>query len=125
MNDVNPQVPAGKLLEARRQKQAASLLKIESSERNESYFELVWRRFRRSTISIIGGLMVLALIILAIFAEFFSPGDIYKINLSASFMPPQQVHFIDEQGKFHLVPFVYKVENTLSVTTFEVTWAET
>jgi peptide/nickel transport system permease protein len=68
--------------------------------------------------------MVLALVLLAIFAEFFSPSDIYTINLEASYMPPQQVHFIDKNGNFHLIPFVYKYENTLNMQTFEVTWAE-
>jgi peptide/nickel transport system permease protein len=66
----------------------------------------------------------MALIFLAIFAEFFAVGDISKLDLNSSYMPPQQVHFIDEQGKFHLVPFVYNLENTLNMTTFEVTWME-
>lgn len=122
MNHANSQAPNQK--PARRQKQAATLLKVESSEHNESYFELLWRRFRRSPISIIGGLMVMALILLAIFAEFFSVGNIYQVDLNAAYMPPQQVHFIDEQGKFHLAPFVYNLENTISMTTFEVTWTE-
>lgn len=122
MNHANSQVPNQK--PARRQKQAATLLKVESSEHNESYFELLWRRFRRSPISIIGGLMVLALILLAVFAEFFSVGNIYQVDLNSAYMPPQQVHFIDDQGKFHLVPFVYNLENTISMTTFEVTWTE-
>ncbi len=43
------------------------------SEANESYFQLVWRRFRRSRVSIVGSLMVLILAILAIFADFFRP----------------------------------------------------
>ena len=124
MNNVNPQAPAGKLTKSRPKKRVASQLIVENSEHNESYFELVWRRFRRSPISIIGGLMVLALILLAVFAEFFSPGDITKIELNSAFIPPQQVHFIDDQGKFHLMPFVYKLENTLDMTTFEVTWTE-
>lgn len=122
MNHANSQVPNQK--PARRQKQAATLLKVESSEHNESYFELLWRRFRRSPISIIGGLMVLALILLAVFAEFFSVGNIYQVDLNSAYMPPQQVHFIDDQGKLHLAPFVYNLENTISMTTFEVTWTE-
>jgi peptide/nickel transport system permease protein len=71
-------------------------------EQNESYFQLVWRRFRRSNVSIIGGLLVITLTMLAIFADFFSPTNIYQINLKASFIPPQIVHFIDHEGKFHL-----------------------
>lgn len=124
MNNVNSQAPAGKLSDARPKRRAASQLIVESSEHNESYFELVWRRFRRSTISIIGGLMVAALILMAIFAEFFSVTDINKIDLNSAYIPPQQVHFIDEQGTFHIIPFVYKLENTLDMATFEVTWME-
>jgi len=125
MNDAKPQTPAvGPLLDSKSKAAAAGQLFIENEEENESYFDLVWRRFRRSPVSIIGGLMVLMLIFLAVFAEFFSPGSIYAVDLHSAFMPPQQVHFIDKDGKFHWMPFVYKVENTLDPTTFEVFWAE-
>src|SRR5512135_2909525 len=93
-------------------------------EHHESYFELVWRRFRRSPASIVGGLMVVALCILAIFADFFSPTPIDGIDLKSSFIPPQQVHFIDAAGKFHMVPFVYNYGMTLDPQTFKVTWTE-
>ena len=94
------------------------------TEENESYFDLVWRRFRRSPVSIIGALMVLTLVILAVFADFFSPTSISTIDLQASFIPPQQVHFFDAEGKFHLRPFVYNYVYTLDPTTFRVMWVE-
>jgi peptide/nickel transport system permease protein len=94
------------------------------TEENESYFDLVWRRFRRSPVSIIGALMVLTLIILAVFADFFSPTSISGIDLQASFIPPQQVHFFDTEGKFHLRPFVYNYVYTLDPLTFRVMWVE-
>ena len=94
------------------------------TEENESYFDLVWRRFRRSPISIIGALMVLMLVILAVFADFFSPTSISSIDLQASFIPPQRVHFFDTEGKFHLRPFVYNYVYTLDPVTFQVKWAE-
>ncbi len=93
-------------------------------EAHESYFQLVWRRFRRSRVSIIGGLMVLILVILAIFADFFSPTDISQIDLKSSFIPPQQVHFIDHEGNFHLRPFVYNYVYELDPKTFRAIWAE-
>jgi peptide/nickel transport system permease protein len=93
-------------------------------DQNENYFQLVWRRFRRSKASIVGGLMVLMLVVLAIFADFFSPISIYEINLKASFIPPQVVHFIDHEGKFHLRPFVYNYVYTLDPKTFKVMWTE-
>jgi peptide/nickel transport system permease protein len=90
----------------------------------ESYFQLVWRRFRRSRISIVGAAFVLGLIFLAIFADFFSPTNIYAVNLNNSFMPPQQVRFIDDEGTFHLRPFVYNLTYELDPTTFRVDWVE-
>jgi peptide/nickel transport system permease protein len=91
---------------------------------NENYFQLVWRRFRRSKASIFGGLMVIALVVLAIFADFFTPTGLNEINLKASFIPPQIPHFIDHEGKFHLMPFVYNYIYELDAKTFRVMWAE-
>ena len=97
---------------------------LSGHEQNESYFQLVWRRFRRSTASIIGGLMVVVLLMLAIFADFFSPTTIYGVDLKSAFIPPQMVHFIDHQGQFHLRPFVYNYIYTLNPLTFQVNWQE-
>jgi peptide/nickel transport system permease protein len=93
-------------------------------EENESYFQLVWRRFRRSRISIIGAFMVLVLVLLAIFADFFSPTSISQLDLKSAFIPPQRVHFVDHNGVFHLIPFVYNYAYTLDPQTFRVLWEE-
>ena len=61
---------------------------------------------------------------LAIFAGFFSPNDIYQIDLKSSFIPPQIIHFIDHEGKFHVTPFVYNYVYTLDPLTFKVLWME-
>jgi len=97
---------------------------LSAHEQNESYFQLVWRRFRRSKASIFGGLLVLVLVFLAIFADFFSPTSISQINLQSAFIPPQKIHFFDHAGKFHPVPFVYNYSYTLDSKTFQVYWAE-
>jgi peptide/nickel transport system permease protein len=97
---------------------------IPAHEDNESYFQLVWRRFRRSPISIVGGLMVLTLVMLAVFAEFFSPTSISQIDLKSSFIPPQKVHFIDANGTFHLIPFVYNYKLGMDPKTFAAIWTE-
>ena len=116
MNDEKPDIAVASTLSIN----AA----IAGQEENESYFQLVWRRFRRSTVSIVGAFMVLMLVLLAIFADFFSPTSLYQIDLKSSFIPPQRVHFIDHEGKFHLVPFVYNYTYTLDPKTFQVYWAE-
>jgi len=104
--------------------QMNSIPQIIKDEHNESYFELVWRRFRRSKASIFGAALVLILVMLALFAEFFSPNPIRGINLEASFIPPQRVHFFDLEGKFHPLPFVYNLGYEMDMTTFGVTWKE-
>jgi peptide/nickel transport system permease protein len=91
---------------------------------HESYFQLVWRRFRKSKPAIVGGLMILMLAILALFSDFFSPTDPGQLDMPASFTPPQRIHFIDAEGRFHLTPFTYNQVVELDPTTFEPQWAE-
>jgi len=97
---------------------------LTKQEENESYFQLVWRRFRRSPVSIIGALMVLTLITLACFPGFFSPYSLSTPDLKSAFIPPQVIHFFDHEGKFHLRPFVYNYVYTLDPKTFKVMWTE-
>ena len=97
---------------------------LDESGRHESYFQLVWRRFRRSKAAIAGGLLVLALVILAVFADFFSPYPLREARLHDAFIPPSTVRFVDAEGKFHLRPFVYAEEVTINMKTFEPTWTE-
>jgi peptide/nickel transport system permease protein len=93
-------------------------------ERHESYFELVWKKFQKSKAAIAGGLMILALTILALFADFFSPNPLNEINMQAAFTPPQQIHFIDTEGNFYLRPFVYTLVASIDLQTLEPTWTE-
>jgi len=95
-----------------------------SREEHESYFQLVWRRFRKSKPAIVGGLMILSLIVVAIFSDFFSPTDPGELDMPASFTPPQRIHFIDAEGKFHLRPFTYLQTVELDPVTFEPKWTE-
>lgn len=96
----------------------------EQAELYESYLLLVWKRFRKSKPAIIGGLMITMLLILAVFSDFFSPTDHYKSDFKMSNTPPQRIHFVDAEGKFHLRPFVYTNTIELDPQTFEPLWTE-
>jgi len=108
------------------EKLEAALMGLDAieQEHNESYFQLVLRRFRRSPASIMGGLMVVGLILLAILADFFCPTSIHQIDLKSTFIPPQKVRFFDDAGKLHWRPFVYNYGYTLNPKTFQVYWTE-
>jgi peptide/nickel transport system permease protein len=97
---------------------------VEEKEQHESYFQLVWQRFKKSKPAIIGGLMIIMLAILAAFSDFFSPTDPLQLDLPASFTPPQRVHFVDSEGKFHLRPFTYLQTVELDPTTYAPQWTE-
>lgn len=93
-------------------------------EHYEGYFQLVWRRFRKSRVGLAGGIMIGILIVLAIFADFFSPVNAYKINFSYTYLPPQRIHFFDAHGHFHVHPFVYHYVSTLNMNTGSLKWHE-
>jgi peptide/nickel transport system permease protein len=61
------------------------------------------------------GKLWLALILLAsahilvIFAGFFAPQDFAEQDRTLPLAPPSRLHFVDSQGRFHVVPFVYRI----------------
>lgn len=77
---------------------------------NEGYATLVWRRFRRSTMGMIGLVLVVLLLVISIFADFFAPMDPKAANLP--FAPPDVVAFEDPSGNFSLIPYVYPIGDT-------------
>ena len=91
----------------------------ESEESSDSYSQLVWQRFSRSRAAIVGGLMVVMLVILAMFPEFFSAYNFYSTALGDSYIPPTQIRFFDADGGFHLRPFVYKQELVIDPVTYQ------
>jgi len=99
-------------------------LEPQETEHHEGYFELVWRKFRKSKPAIIGAVMVVLLAVLSLFSDFFSPTDPMELNLQGSFTPPQRIHFVDEAGTWHLRPFTYLQYVDLDLETFAPIWSE-
>ena len=98
--------------------------KVTKVRGSESYFQLVWRRYRRSKASLVGSVIVLVLVLLAVFAEFFAPYPLDRYDSQNSFIPPSRIHFFDNANNFHLRPFVYNKVITLDPKTFVPDWAE-
>lgn len=97
---------------------------LREKEERESYFQLVWKKFKKSKPAIVGGLMIITLAVLAVFSDFFSPTDPRELNMPSSFTPPQRIHFVDAEGKFHLRPFTYKQVIELEPRTYKPLWSE-
>ncbi|WP_448521940.1 ABC transporter permease [Pseudothermotoga sp.] len=70
-----------------------------------SEWKLMWWRFKKNKLAIVGLVVLFALYVLGIFCEFFAPYNPEKIYSAYVYAPPQKVHFFKD-GKLTR-PFVY------------------
>lgn len=86
---------------------------VQKQQVSQSYWSLVWWKFKKSRTALFGGFIVLLFYVSFVgVPEFVSP---YLLERRSNFTeaPPQRIHFIDEQGQFHLRPFVYGLERKI------------
>jgi len=74
-----------------------------------SQWRMMWRKFIRNRVAIIGGIVVLLFYLTALFANFVAPYTLEKRMTEYSFLSPQGVHFFTE-GRFQ--PFVYGLKGS-------------
>ena len=89
-------------------------------ELQEQYFlasqwQLMWRKLRRHRLALAGATVLALLYLVAIFAEFFAPHDIFQRHNDYINAPPQLVRVFDE-GSVRL-PFVYPLVQTRNEVT--------
>ncbi len=99
--------------------------KVEKAKKkpvSQSYWSLVWWKFKKNRTAVIGGILLLLFYFSFVgIPEFLSP---YQLERTSSFTeaPPQALHFIDSKGQFSLQPFVYgldrKIDNVKRIKTF-------
>jgi peptide/nickel transport system permease protein len=80
------------------------------SHESQSYFTLVWRRFRRSIPGMLGLVLVSMLLIVAIFANFFAP-----VNPNApgvAFAPPDKITWHVPGEGWRLMPVAFPITET-------------
>jgi peptide/nickel transport system permease protein len=83
-----------------------------------SQWVLMWRKFRKHKLAMVGTAVLACFYLIAIFCEFFAVVDPFKRHKYV-FAPPQRIRFFDEEGKFHLRPFVYGLNRTIDTETLE------
>jgi peptide/nickel transport system permease protein len=91
---------------------------------SQSYWSLVWWKFRKNKLAIIGAVILILLYGgMAVFAEPVAP---YELEQRSDFVEarPQPIHFIDSTGQFHLQPFVYGLDKKVDAATRSRTWVE-
>lgn len=69
-----------------------------------SQWKLMWWKFRRHRLAVIGLIIVIMFYVVAIFADFFAPQSPSTYLAEYVYAPPQEIHFIRD-GNF--APYVY------------------
>ena len=95
-------------------------------ELQEQYFlasqwQLMWRKLRRHRLALAGATVLALLYLVAIFAEFFAPHDIFQRHNDYINAPPQLLRVFDE-GSVRL-PFVYPLVQTRNEVTLRREYA--
>ncbi|MCB0088150.1 MAG: ABC transporter permease [Caldilineaceae bacterium] len=85
-----------------------------------SQWQLMWWRFRKHHLAILGTSLIAVFYLLAIFCEFLSPYDPNAFERRYTFVPPQAIHFFHE-GAWE-GPFIYGLERARDPETYLITY---
>jgi len=89
-----------------------------------SQWKLMWIKFKRHKLARVSVIVLLLLYLGAVFAEFFSPFDYQKRHNLHIYCSPCRIHFVGEDGRFHLLPFIYGVKQTVDPVTYKKVYVE-
>jgi len=84
--------------------------------------QLMWLRFRRNRLAIIGGIFLLIMYLSALFAGFLAPYGVRTTHEKYPAAGPNSIRFSDAADKFHLRPFVYGLKAEIDPQTFLKTY---
>ncbi|MBI3959703.1 MAG: ABC transporter permease [Chloroflexi bacterium] len=88
---------------------------VRRKQASQSYLSLVWWKFRKNRTAVFGGVLLLVLHIAMVgVPEFVSP---YLLERTSDYVEakPQRIRFFDQEGNFHLRPFVYGLEKKIDL----------
>jgi peptide/nickel transport system permease protein len=91
---------------------------------SQSYWSLVWWKFRRNRVALIGGIILATMYAsFVLIPEFLAP---YALETTSKYVeaPPTKLRFVDAEGNFSLQPFVYGMEQKLDFKTRARTYEE-
>ena len=83
-----------------------------------SQWQLIWWKFRKHKMAMIGGSVIVFLYVLVLFCEFLSPYTTTSRSSKYLFAPPQKLYFRHPEQGFRLRPFVYALERQVDPDTY-------
>ncbi len=80
---------------------------------SQSYYALVWWKFKKNKIAIVGGLVLIIFYVsFVLLPEFIAPYPL-EARSDNTEAAPQKIRFVDANGQFHLRPFVYGLDKKI------------
>ncbi len=83
--------------------------------------QLTWWRFKKHKVALVSGVIVGLFYLVALFADFLAVTDPHATAAGRSYIPPQRVHWFDENGSFR--PHVYALKGKRDLKTFKLIYA--
>lgn len=80
---------------------------------------LMWLRFKRNRLALIGSIVLIFMYLAAIFAGFIGPYGLRETHEKFPASAPLLPRFVDEEGAFSFRPFVYAMESKVDPATFK------
>ena len=71
-----------------------------------SQWQLMWWKFRKHKMAIVGVIVLTFLYLVTLFWEFLAPYEPHRYDVKFVYAPPQMFRFVDKEG-FHLPPYVF------------------
>jgi len=78
-----------------------------AQEKSLSGFRIALRQLKRHRLAWIGGIILVVLYTLVIFADFIAPYSWEEQNRRKAYHPPTRLHFFDDQGHLTWWPYIY------------------
>lgn len=90
---------------------------------NASTRQLVWWRYQKHTLAMIGLWLIVILYFCALFCEILAPYDKARRHYDAIYAPPTTIRILDDKGNLHR-PFVYALELNVDFETQQIRYEE-
>jgi peptide/nickel transport system permease protein len=83
-------------------------------------FQLTWWRFRKHRLAVWSGIVVMVFYLLAVLADFIAYTDPHATDSRRSYIPPQAIHLLDDDGAFR--PWVHGLKGKRDLKTFKIVY---
>ncbi|MDT0683139.1 ABC transporter permease [Roseicyclus sp. F158] len=94
-----------------------------ATDAEASQWRLTWRAFKRHRLALVSLWIIVAIYLIALFAEVVAPYDPHATSSTAVYHPPQAVHFIDRSDDgFAIRPWVQKMTLVRDPMTLSATY---